>query len=240
MHTDHIGTANRVVTFVTLNCFLSTNMVWAQQIVIDGNTDTQLTVQGNVTDVTTATIRGSGAYNSFQQFDVYAGNVVNLRLPDGTTALLNLVNGPTSNVDGVLNAIRDGRIGGNVYFANPNGLVVGADGVINVGSLTVITPTKEFMDGFFTSPGTPSEAAAASLMDGSAPISGTGLIAIEGTVNAIGDVYLIGTNVTNAGQVGSGAVFAGSAIDFTDVVNVSDLATGMSIAVRQRHRDPRG
>ena len=44
--------------------------VHAASIVPDGRTQTQVTVNGSVTDVTTQTIRGINAYNSFSRFNV--------------------------------------------------------------------------------------------------------------------------------------------------------------------------
>ena len=94
-------------------------MAYADQIVTDGRTQTHLNIVNNVTDVTTATIRGKNAYNSFSKFDVYSGNIANLHVPNSASNLLNLVHGQASNIDGVLNAYKNGSIGGNVFFAIP-------------------------------------------------------------------------------------------------------------------------
>ena len=43
------------------------------------------------------------------------------------------------SISGTVNAIRNNKIGGNLYFLSPKGMVVGSTGVINAGSLTMIT-----------------------------------------------------------------------------------------------------
>ena len=203
----------------------------AQQIVTDGRTATNLSTHGNVTDVTTGTVRGANAFNSFARFNVDAGNIVNLHLPGATQNLLNLVRDERTNIHGILNALRDGRIGGNVYFANPHGFVVGAQGVINVGSLAVSTPTQSFVDNFFVVPGDPNEAAVQQLLSGTAPRNGTGLISIQGTINAIDAVSLLAGTINIGGSIYAGARFINDAPDFIDVVNVNGVASGDNVVV---------
>ncbi|MCB1939957.1 MAG: leukotoxin LktA family filamentous adhesin, partial [Rhodocyclaceae bacterium] len=93
-------------------------------IVTDGRTATTLSQSGAVTDITTATVRGKNAFNSFSRFNIGSGQTVNLHLPQQTANLLNLVRNERSHIDGVMNAYKDGRIGGNVFFFNPHGMVV--------------------------------------------------------------------------------------------------------------------
>jgi len=116
---------------------------FADTITTDGRTQTQLTINGSVTDVTTRTVQGVNAINSFHRFNIGNGQTVNLYLLTGTANLLNLVHDERSYFDGVLNAYKGGRIGSNVYFLNPHGMLVGAGGVLNVGSLTMATPTNQ-------------------------------------------------------------------------------------------------
>jgi len=221
----------KTVAIILLFNFYSANVLCAQQIITDGNTRTRLDINNNVTDITTSTVRGSNAFNSFSKFDVYDGNVVNLHLPNGTSNLLNLVHDYTTTIDGVLNSVKNGRLGGNVFFANPHGIVVGAGGTINVGSLTAVTPTKNFMNSFFDSPGNPSLTATNQLLGGTMPVNEDALISISGTVHAVGDIRLNAGNVINAGEIASSALFSGDAVDFSDVVNINGLETGGVISV---------
>ncbi|MCK5916067.1 MAG: leukotoxin LktA family filamentous adhesin, partial [Deltaproteobacteria bacterium] len=220
------------VVIFTLCQFFFANFAWAANIVIDGNTATNLSVTNNITNITTATVRGNTAFNSFSTFNVNPADVVNLHLPGSTLNLMNLVNSQTpTSINGILNSIKNGQIGGNVYFANPRGLIVGNAGVVNVGALTVLTPTQSFMDDFFSSPGNPVPGSVDMLMNGTAPIDGTGLISIQGKVNAIGAIDFSAGNVNNAGTIASGASFSGTAPDFSDVVNVNDLQSASKIDI---------
>jgi len=220
-----------VVSIVTIYSFMFLNMASAQQIVIDGQTQTQLTINQNVTDVTTSTIHGQNAFNSFSKFDVYQGNVVNLHVPNSAQNLLNMVHDSQTNIDGILNSIKNGQIGGNVFFANPHGFVVGAGGMVNVGSLTAITPTRSFMENFFDGPGQPNLSATSQLLSGSAPINSEALISIQGKINALTDITLAAGSISNYGMLASGAVFDGYQADFSDIVNINDIEIGTAITV---------
>lgn len=201
----------------------------ADQIIIDHKTLTTLDINGNVTDVRTGTINGQNAFNSFDRFNVNSGNTVNLHVPGSAVNLLNLVHSEKTTVNGILNSIKNGAVGGNVFFANPYGFVVGSGGVVNVGTLTAVTPTKTFMDEFFLSSGVPDPGAVTNLLTGSFPISDSGVISIEGKVNAIEDITLRSGNIENSGNILSGAVFNVSKPDFSEVININGLDSGAAI-----------
>lgn len=203
----------------------------AQQIVTDGRTATAITVDGRVTDVTTGTVVGPNAFNSFQRFDVWSGNTVNLHLPQAASNLINLVHGEASRIDGMLNAVKGGAIGGNVFFLNPHGIIVGREGVINAGALTLITPTRAFTDAFFDASGAPDPAATARVLSGHVPLDDAGLIFVQGRINAATDVRLHGGAVINTGAIVSGAAYQHTRVDFADVVNVAGLTNADTIRV---------
>ncbi len=192
-------------------------------IVTDGRTATQLTTQGAVTDIRTQTVRGATAFNSFSKFNVETARTVNLHLPGQTANLLNLVTGEASYINGLVNSYKAGQIGGNVFFLNPHGVVVGSTGVLNVGSLTLVTPTTGFMDRLMSASGAIDDAATAAVLAGQIPLSATGLVSVKGRINAAEAVTLAGGNV----DIGAGAqVFAGghAQVAFADLVNVNGLA----------------
>ena len=56
---------------------------------------------------------------------------------------MNTVNDRIS-IYGTVNALRNNKIGGNLYFLSPKGMVVGSGGVINAGALTVMTSANTF------------------------------------------------------------------------------------------------
>ncbi|HNR52294.1 MAG TPA: leukotoxin LktA family filamentous adhesin, partial [Deltaproteobacteria bacterium] len=228
------NTIRPIVAVLTIFSFFLSNIVFAAQIVTDGMTSTQVSAPvNNVTNVTTTTIHGINAFNSFSQFNVYSGDVVNLHVPGTALNLVNLVHSEATTVNGLLNSIQNGQIGGNVFFLNPHGFVVGSHGVINVGSLTAITPTVGFMEGFFDSPGDPSPASVNMLFTGTAPIRENGLISIQGTVNAINDITLLGGSVDIAGTglLTTGAYFDWDDVDFSDVVNTGEVEDGAVFSI---------
>ncbi|MFY9396940.1 MAG: leukotoxin LktA family filamentous adhesin, partial [Desulfomonilia bacterium] len=228
------NTARKVTAVLTIFSFFFSNFVFATQIVTDGRTDTQVSPSaGNVTNVTTGTIRGINAFNSFSQFNVYSGDIVNLHVPGTALNLVNLVHSEATTINGLLNSIQNGQIGGNIFFLNPHGFMVGQQGVINVGSLTAITPTVSFMEEFFDSPGNPSPASVDMMFTGAVPIRENGLISIQGTVNAINDINLLGgsVDVAGTGLLTTGAYFDWHSIDFSDVVNTGEIEDGAVFSI---------
>jgi filamentous hemagglutinin family protein len=216
---------------LTMTVVLAPQGATAQAIRTDGRTATTVNTTGSVTDVRTTTVHGGNALNSFSTFNVPAATTTNLHVPTGADRLVNLVRDQRTTVDGMLNAIQNGRVGGNVWFANPFGFVVGAGGVVNVGSLNVSTPTQQFVDNFFTAPYTVNAASLSSLLAGTAPRNAAGEIIIDGKVNAIDGVTLSAGTVNVGGVVYAGARFIGNAPDFRDVVNANGIASANNVLV---------
>ena len=111
-------------------------------------TETTIEQNNNVFNISTTTTNSKGdiGVNSFGKFNLSQGDMANLNLINDQNKLVNLVfDDSASQIDGIVNSYKNGQIGGNVLFANPNGFVVGKTGVFNVGSLTLITPTESFM-----------------------------------------------------------------------------------------------
>lgn len=171
------------------------------QIVPDGNTNTIVNIVDNVTDVTTSTISGVNAFNSFTQFNVNTGNTVNLILPVNTDNLINTISQGVSQIDGILNSIKNSQVGaGNVFLVNPQGIIVGNSGQINVGSLSAITPTQDFVDNFFDSPGVPNEASVTALLNGTSPVNTNAAIINRGKING-STINLTSGSITNIGMI---------------------------------------
>lgn len=203
----------------------------ANVIVPDGRTGTSLQTSGNVTNVTTSTVSGNNAFNSFSQFSVGQGNTVNLQLPTGTRNLVNIVRDAPVYVNGTLNSYMNGAIGGNVYFADPKGFVVGRSGVVNVGSLNVSTPTREFTDSLIGAGGQINGSAVGNLMAGSFPVSPDGNIRIYGRVNAQDGVRLTGQNVFVGGASQRDIANLDHAAKFAASVNSKGLRSASAITV---------
>lgn len=144
------------VVFTSIIVLFCSVILFANAVEINQNnvpikTNTDIKINGNITDIksNTTVSGGSVGVNTFGKFNVANGEVVNLHLIGSQTKLINLIyDSSPSQINGIVNSYMNGKIGGNVLFANPNGFVIGADGVFNVGSLTLVTPTQQSMNSF--------------------------------------------------------------------------------------------
>lgn len=200
-------------------------------VVPDGRTQTSIASAGNTMDVTTATIKNGNAFNSFSQFQVGEQSTVNLHVPDSAQRLLNVVHGGPVQIDGVVNGYKNGSIGGDVYFADPYGFVVGAKGAINVGSLTVRTPTQSATENIIDQNGNLNDQATSDVVNGTMPISPDGAVSILGKITAPGGVHITAQSVTTAAQTNQAA--SSSSVSqsqaFTATVNTTGLQQGGAI-----------
>lgn len=213
--------ANMCIAGLALAMTLNVCPAYSQQIIVDGKTNTNLINNGNVTNISTTTIVNGKAFNSFRVFNVGQGQVVNLIIPGNSSHLINVVSDQATNISGVLNALQNNHVGGNVILINPHGIAVSSSGVVNVGSLTAITPTQTFVDNFFDSPGNPNAASVTALMNGNAPVNENAAIINAGEINAITDVKLDTGLFTNTGNMYTNAIFQENNIAIGDVVNVN-------------------
>jgi filamentous hemagglutinin family protein len=201
-------------------------------IVPDGRTNTKLAVHGSVTDIRTSTFSGGNAYNSFSTFSEAAGNTVNLHVPHSANKLVNIVRNGAVNIQGTLNSYKNGKIGGNVVFADSYGFVVGKSGSINVGSLTVVTPSGATLDQVVDANGHVDQALATRLIAGNVPLSADGSVVIEGRVNAKHFVKITAQDVRVAGSMEEAKRVAMHRAQFESTVNTQGLTEGGSIVVR--------
>lgn len=115
-------------------------------------------VNEHVTNVWAGTVVNDVALNVFKQFNVGANDIANMyfKEKDGNIEASNLVNmvGSRININGTVNAIRNKKIGGNLYFLSSDGIAVGAGGVVNAGTLTLMTPSDRFMKTAMAAAGT--------------------------------------------------------------------------------------
>lgn len=92
---------------------------------------------GTQYDIKNQQVNNGNALNKFTDFDIGQKDVANLHL-EKAQRQINLVQNRI-NIEGVVNAIKDNQIGGDVYFFSNAGIAVGANGVFNVGRLTLGT-----------------------------------------------------------------------------------------------------
>ena len=118
------------------------NFIYADVTVTDPNKAGTVTAQqiangGKQYDITNQQVKGGNALNKFTDFALKQHDVANLHMGDAAHQI-NLVK-DRINIDGVVNAIKDNKIGGDVYFFSNAGIAVGKTGVFNVGRLTLGT-----------------------------------------------------------------------------------------------------
>lgn len=97
----------------------------------------QLADGGMQYDIYNQQVNNGSALNKFTNFGIGQKDVANLQL-GSVDRQINLVQNRIE-IDGVVNAIKDNKIGGDVYFFSDAGIAVGANGVFNVGRLTLGT-----------------------------------------------------------------------------------------------------
>ncbi len=106
-------------------------------------------------DIKPEQANGDVGYRYYDQFNLGSGDIAKLiyefnkngEIRDLNT-FINLVNNQV-RIDGLLNALKsDGT--GHAVFISPKGMVVGASGVLNVGTLSVVTPTQTNFDKMHT------------------------------------------------------------------------------------------
>lgn len=119
------------------------NFIYADVTVADqkhyGNTVkvTDIANSGKQYDITNQQVKGGNALNKFDNFGIKQHDVANLHMGEANHQI-NVVKNKI-DIDGVVNAIKDNKIGGDVYFFSDAGIAVGANGVFNVGRLTLGT-----------------------------------------------------------------------------------------------------
>lgn len=185
---------------------------------------TKVEKQGNVYDITTNKIKDKNAFNSFDKFHLEQNNIANMHFGSkgGKEAenLFNFVKGKIE-VNGVINGIRDNKIGGNLYFLSSEGLLVGKTGVINAGTFRAISPKKEEYEKAFK------DAQNSKVFDGivpqqdgsiKIPLNPNGSITVEGKINAVDEIGLYAADIKlpETGALKTGVT------DFHQLVNIKD------------------
>ena len=185
-----------------------------------------ITVDGNVTNVTPdRTVNGGNtAINQFAKFELDKGNIANLQFEKAGT-LVNFVDSKAS-INGIVNAIQDNKIGGNLYFLSPQGIAIGASGVINAGKVGMIVPHKQIYDYLLGENALSDEILSSKALINQIPLNPDGSIVVEGSINAPGGINLAAQNV----KIESGAKLLNTnTIDFSDLVNTVD-ADGVEVS----------
>ena len=186
--------------------------------------------------------------NKFRDFSVDTGNVANLHFRTSNTstehfnALMNFVDNRI-NINGTVNAIRNNKIGGHLFFLSPGGMIVGASGAINTGSLTVIAPTQTGYNRIVSDlSGTNASEHANKLLTAegvaAVPLNPSSSIVVQGKINAVNNVNLragqiyVGVNESGGSDSTTRAEIKTGVTDFRSIVNISGMPEENLIATR--------
>lgn len=182
-------------------------------------------MQSGRADIYAESVHGDVGLNRFQEFKVGNQELANLyfRQEKDSTALNTLVNTVASRIDinGTVNAIRDNKVGGNLYFLSKDGMVVGANGVVNAGSLTVLAAENKFKD---------AEDASEALKKQDWELSSKGTIDVSGTLNTATGIDLRAAYINVA--KGNGSSFAPqlrTGMLFYTTVNTAGLVSDAAV-----------
>lgn len=241
--------SQKIISAVTAAGFIMQPIVgFAHNIVASNDFGTKVETNGKVTDIWAGKVVGNAAVNVFDKFNLSANEIANMyfKTQQGSEWKDNLVNFVNSRIDinGTVNAVKDNKIGGNLFFLSKDGMAVGKSGVINTGSLYVMTPTPDFMEavqtvgteapaedankylGYITNITDPTKANAWEII----PVNTSGTITVLGKVNATNEVQMraakigVGKNVDDqvVDEVASGDTVSAASIT-TGVTNFGDL-----------------
>lgn len=166
---------------------------------------TNIANSGKQYDITNQQVKDGNALNKFDDFGIKQHDVANLHMGEANHQI-NVVKNKI-DIDGVVNAIKDNKIGGDVYFFSDAGIAVGANGVFNVGRLTLGTNTtygEGLYNGGMESHLQKTAAEQAKAVAGGSDITLQGKVyAQDDVIVGAGDVSLDGatvrTHVDNAG-----------------------------------------
>ncbi len=177
---------------------------------------TGVTGNNGIYNINPEQINGDVGYRYYNNFNLSSGDIANL-IYEGTkngeirdlNTFINLVNNQVQ-IHGLLNALKsDGT--GHAVFISPKGMVVGASGVLNVGTLSVVTPTQTNFDKMTTEYGSGNFTTInnISAMRNNTPThnnnyGGNAVVDIQGKILARNGVDIRGSQVDISGTIVNG------------------------------------
>ena len=178
---------------------------------------------------------GDVGFRHYENFNLSKGDIANLIYKYGATDIETFVNMVDNqiNINGIVNTMRDNNFyNGKAIFISPNGMVVGASGVLNVGSLGVYAPSQGNYDTLRLKQDQASlKTATGTSANGGAPITINGKIISAGNVDIIGGQVNIAKGAGIVGGVNENKMLALTSESqanalFNNLVNTNDLSTG--------------
>ncbi|UUV17161.1 leukotoxin LktA family filamentous adhesin [Fusobacteria bacterium ZRK30] len=208
--------------------------------IISHNDGSNISINDNIIDINPEEINGKNAFNEFDKFGLDANKIANMyfnKIGETKSAdnLFNFVY-DRIKIDGTVNAIKNNKIGGNLFFLSSDGMIVGSKGVINAGSINMITPTEDYMNkikgnrSLLTGENTTTFK---DIKDDRIYLNPQGTITINGSLNAVDKIKLragkgiyIGKGLTET-ELANNILETGIS-DFSALVNTGDLESGIT------------
>lgn len=246
-HKSKYSLTQRIISAMTAVGFIMQPIAGFAQSINKVDNNGSIEVSGNVTKIWADKVVANAAINEFKDFQLDANKIANMyfntKNSSGSDAA-NLVNFVNSRIDinGTVNAVRNSKIGGNLFFLSKEGMVVGKSGVINTGALYVMTPaagidnitgtnSKKFA---YTYEGLKSQFAGGMenkipdtldrMMNLNIPLNASGTISVLGKINAANDVKLAAAKIAVGKNVSGEAVFDTAA---DGIVSEAAIKTGI-------------
>ncbi len=246
--------SQKIISAVTAAGFIMQPVVGFAQAIIKADEalhNSTVINKGNVTDIWADKVVGNAAVNVFDKFQLDAGKIANMyfnTIDKQQADAANLVNFVNNRIDinGTVNAVRNNKIGGNLFFLSKEGMAVGKSGVINTGSLYVMTPASDDLNTEWNKLQSQVESNGTfgndNMIEGweAIPVNNSGTITVLGKINATNDVQLraakigVGKNVSGelkddegtvimeADAANKEAVIKTGVANFDDIVNIKD------------------
>ena len=170
---------------------------------------------GNTYNISPESIDNKVGFREYSKFNLTEGDIANLIYSGNMETFVNMMHNDSFTINGVVNTMKDSNFyNGKAVFISPKGVVVGASGVLNIGSLGIYQPdpaNNEFYNNLrsnktavnFNSFETAAKA-------GAGQFTGTGgntdVIKIDGKIMAADEVAIIGPNIniTNGAGIMAG------------------------------------
>ncbi len=229
--------AHKIISAITAGSIIFQPMTAMAEIVkADTNKSGTVIPNGKITQIYADQLVEDKdvALNVFSQFNLNANNIANMYFSTakGQPEANNLVNFVNSkiNINGTVNAVKNNTIGGNLYFLSKDGMAVGASGVINAGSLSVMTPKADFYDSLLNNGTTVNTSKLfadnnwENIQTASIPINASGTISIEGKINTFDGIALKAATI----QTGMGTSLRSDITDFSSLVNTEGTDAGLA------------
>ena len=177
---------------------------YASNIQGDPGFNTNVTPNGsNIFDITGGIQSGNANILHFFNFILSQGDTANLIFGQNSK-YVGLVDTQIV-INGILNAMKNGTIGGDVVFVSPEGMLVGQSGIMNMGSLQLITPNSSSYND----------------------------VIAKGSAVRLSDIDSLSSNSTTSQTEIDGKIFANGAININDANSVtlganSDIVSGFN------------